>query len=49
MVAEEDAILASELFKCDWDEGANAAYYEDLGRLVRQLVMVVMSSVVCNR
>lgn len=41
MVAEEDAILASELFEGDWNEGANTAYYEDLGKLAVQLVMMV--------
>lgn len=38
MVAQKDAILASELFKGDWYEGANTAYYEDLGMLVGQAV-----------
>jgi hypothetical protein len=32
MVTEKYAVLAGELFKSNWNEGADAAYYEDLGR-----------------
>lgn len=43
---DQNTILAGELLEGDGDEGPNAAYYEDLGVLVRLPLAVV--NLVCR-
>lgn len=46
VVMDQNTILAGELLEGDGDEGPNAAYYEDLGVLVRLPLAVV--NLVCR-